>query len=91
MNSPAREPESMVCPNCGGTSYNFGRHFKAPKKTDLKQWAKVRFLFDHGFRFQKIRPIKNSYTTIPYPKTLAEVKKWVKTYKEYGVYKTNGI
>jgi hypothetical protein len=24
----------------------------------LKQWKKVAFLFEHGFRFQKIRTVK---------------------------------
>ena len=27
-------PQNMVCPDCGGVAHNFGRHFKAPKKTD---------------------------------------------------------
>ena len=47
-------PSKLPCRNCGGISYNLGRHFKAPKKTDKKQWNKIRFLIENGFRFQKI-------------------------------------
>lgn len=30
---------------------DMGLDFKAPKSTDLKQWAKVKILFDNGFTF----------------------------------------
>lgn len=29
------------CPNCGGEVQNMGRHFKAPKSGDRKQWEIV--------------------------------------------------
>ena len=38
---PKEYPSELPCPNCGGISYNLGRHFKAPKKTDKKQWDKL--------------------------------------------------
>ena len=79
-----RDPEHMVCPDCGGKAYNFGRHFKPPKKTDKKQWQKIRYLFENGFRFQKIRPVKNSIDSIPYPKTLEEAKEFIVKYKEFS-------
>jgi len=84
LDKPIREPESMVCPNCGKQAYNFGRHFKPPKKTDVKQWEKIRFLFEHGFRFQKVRPTKNSFESVPYPETLQEAKEFVVKYKEFA-------
>jgi hypothetical protein len=77
----------MICPNCGGNAYNFGRHFKPPKMDDKKQWDKISFLFDHGFRFQKIRPIKNSYDSVPYPETLKEAEEFVVKYKEFAIRK----
>lgn len=46
-------PVTLICPHCCGTAHNLGRHFKAPKRTDKKQWAKVGFLMEHGFFFQK--------------------------------------
>ncbi len=57
----------------------FLRHFKAPKRMDTQQWKKVKFLFDNGFRFQKIRIINGSHVigTVPYPKTLLEAKGFV--------------
>ena len=75
-------PKELTCPNCGGTAHNFGRHFKPPKKNDLKQWKKVSFLFEHGFRFQKIRP---NGIDEPYPKTLDEAKEFVIKYKDYAI------
>jgi len=78
-------PSELKCPECGGTAYNLGRHFKAPKKSDTKQWKKVEFLIEHGFRFQKIRPIKNSLDSVPYPETMEEAKEFVKKYKEFAI------
>ncbi len=76
--------QELPCPQCGRSAHNLGRHFKAPKKSDVKQWEKVRFLFDHGFRFQKIRIGSEHQNTIPYPKTLDDVKEFVVKYKYKG-------
>lgn len=78
-------PGQLVCPECGGAAYNFGLHFKAPRKNDLKQWEKVAYLFEHGFRFQKIRPTRDSLESVPYPDTLAAAKEFVETYKAYAL------
>ena len=40
-----------TCPDCSGKIYEMGRNFKAPKKTDKKQWKKVKLLYSAGFRF----------------------------------------
>ena len=82
---PKDYPVELKCPNCGGTTYNFGRHFKPPKSTDKKQWDKIRFLFENGFRFQKIRIDDSHQHTVPYPKTLTEAKEFIKKYKEYAL------
>ncbi len=78
-------PKEMVCPDCGGVAYNFGRHFKPPKKSDIKQWKKVHFLFEHGFWFQKVYDKENGYQLITYPKTLDEAREFVEKYKEYAI------
>jgi DNA-directed RNA polymerase subunit RPC12/RpoP len=88
IESPLRKFDYKVCPNCGGKAFNLGRHFKAPKINDKKQWEKVKYLFDHGFRFQKIRPVKNCIESIPYPETLEEAKEFVIKYKEFSWPKT---
>ncbi len=84
---PKDYPSELPCPECGGVSYNFGRHFKAPRKTDKKQWEKIRFLLEHGFRFQKVRTEKNSLESVPYPKTMAEAKEFVEKYNEFALSK----
>ncbi|BBM02436.1 hypothetical protein GL2_25100 [Microbulbifer sp. GL-2] len=78
-------PSELTCPDCGGPSHNFGRHFKAPKKTDLRQWKKVAFLFEHGFRFQKIRIGSGHHDVVPYPETLEQAKEFVVKYKKYAI------
>jgi len=77
----------LKCPNCGGIAYNLGRHFKAPKKTNKKQWEKIRFLVENGFRFQKIHNGSRHYETVPYPETLEEAKEFVVKYKKYSIKK----
>lgn len=82
-------PHKLVCPHCGGTAVNLGRHFKPPKARDTKQWQKVAFLFEHGFHFQKI-PVydpdnpKVIIDSVPYPETLEQAKAFVKTYQRYA-------
>lgn len=78
-------PVTLTCPNCGGNAHNLGRHFKAPKRTDKKQWAKVQFLLEYGFFFQKIYDNSNAGELVPYPDTLEQAKEFVVKYKAYAV------
>ncbi|MBW4533462.1 MAG: hypothetical protein KME09_05945 [Pleurocapsa minor HA4230-MV1] len=77
--------DTLKCPNCGDNAHNFGRHFKAPKSTDKKQWEKIRFLFDNGFIFQKIRIGSSHHDIVTYPKTLKDAKNFVIKYKKYAL------
>ena len=45
------EPRIVPCPQCGTEMADMGHDFKAPKFGDLKQWEKVRILYEHGFNF----------------------------------------
>jgi hypothetical protein len=56
-----------------------GRHFKAPKHDDLKQWKKVVFLIRHGFVFHPIHDPK-THSRVPYPETLKEARHFVRKY-----------
>lgn len=91
VNLAKTQPNKLVCPNCGGIAVNLGRHFKPPKTSDIEQWKKVKFLFDHGFHFQKI-PVfdpNNSHIiigSVPYPDTLEQAKEFVKKYKQFASY-----
>lgn len=85
INAAKTYPLELKCPECSGASYNFGRHFKAPKRTDIKQWEKIEFLFQHGVRFQNIRLEANHHATVPYPETLAQAKEFVLTYQKYAL------
>lgn len=55
----------LKCPACGGPSIGLTRKFRAPKRSDVKQWDKVEALMRRGFLFWSLGE--------PYPDTLAEV------------------
>lgn len=77
--------QELSCPQCGRSAYNLGRHFKPPKNRDTKQWETVHFLFEHGFRFQKIRTGSGCQDTVPYPETLNDAREFVVKYKDYSI------
>ena len=83
--SPSEYPLKMACPICKSDMYHVGRNFKAPKKSDQKQWMKIQFLISHGFLFQKIRPNGINNDSIPYPDTLEEAKEFVLLYAKYAI------
>ena len=66
--------EKMKCPDCGGEAYNFGRHFKVPKKADKKQWEKVERLFLAVFRFFG----SGSHGGPKLPEKLCDVERFIK-------------
>lgn len=39
------------CPQCGEIMKDMGHDFKAPKQSNIKQWAKVEILFNNGFTY----------------------------------------
>ncbi len=45
------EQREINCPQCSGLMADMGFDFKAPKMNDIKQWEKVRLLFQHGYNF----------------------------------------
>lgn len=45
------EKRVCKCPQCGEPMADIGNHFKAPKMSNVKQWQKVRLLYEHGFTF----------------------------------------
>jgi hypothetical protein len=68
------------CPDCGESTVVLNRKFKAPSTEDVKQWAKVRFPVDHGFRFGAITD--ESGYRVSYPATLNDARKFVRQYAD---------
>ena len=58
------------CPECGHPLAEMGRSFRAPKKSDVEQWAKVRALWNNGFRFFSFRSYPDAE---PLPERLRDV------------------
>jgi hypothetical protein len=46
-----RRLEPARCPQCRGVMHDMGMDFKAPRRTDAKQWEKVELLFGLGFSY----------------------------------------
>ena len=53
------------CPECAGALHWLGRTFRAPKRSDIKQWKKVEALWQAGFRFNtyggKAEPLPETF------------------------------
>lgn len=77
-------PEYRPCPVCGKPAIGLHPHFKAPRASNLKQWAKVRLLVEAGFRF---RPIWDAAKekAIPYPETLRDAGPWIERFRNLPV------
>ena len=45
------EPRVVPCPQCGEQMASMGHDFKPPPMKSVKQWQKVRLLFENGFTF----------------------------------------
>jgi hypothetical protein len=67
------------CPTCSGQAIHLGRHFKPPKASDQKQWAKVTYLVESGFFFQHVH--NGTTRHVQYPDTLEEARRFVATYR----------
>jgi len=85
-----RKPHSdvpRVCPQCTGNLTALGRKFAAPKKGDIEQWKKVRYLVEHGFLFQSVYEPSGSggIRTVAYPRTLKDAEGFVLQYQEQSV------
>lgn len=44
--------ELMVCPQCQGQLVSMGVDFKAPARSNIRQWRKVELLVEAGVRFE---------------------------------------
>jgi hypothetical protein len=77
-------PRYRRCPVCGKPAVGLHPNFKPPRTSNVKQWEKVRYLVEHGFRF---RPIwdEETGTPIPYPETLRDAVDWVERWKYLAV------
>src|SRR5215210_4442370 len=69
------------CPLCGKPALVLHPNFKPPRASNSKQWDKVRYLVEHGFRFKPIWD-PEAEKAVPYPKTLREAIAWVARWKD---------
>lgn len=76
------------CPSCQVKMKLYPHRFRPPAKTELRKWAVVRFLAEHGFNYQKIlmrqEYIPGSGTVeyfVPYPETMRDAELFVQQYR----------
>lgn len=50
-NLQTHKNSSNICPQCGKALYFVGLDFKAPRKSEIKQWLKIEKLVRAGIRF----------------------------------------
>jgi hypothetical protein len=70
-----RPNTDAVCPECGSSLSEMGRSFKAPRKSDVEQWAKAKALWSAGFRFWSYRSDPDAE---PLPERLREVEDFIR-------------
>ena len=67
--------------------------FQPPKKSDIKSWEVVKFLYENGFTYQHVYKdiskslrvdANSSENYVDYPTTMREAIEFVETYKEQG-------
>lgn len=74
------------CPNCGAQAVQMDIRFQPPRKSDTKQWLKVRFLVNHGFIFQKIYKKQGSiWQRATYPSNLEQAKEFVIEFRDQAL------
>lgn len=74
------------CPKCSNHAVQMDIRFKPPKKSDIQQWKKVKFLVEHGFYFQKIYRKENDlWCRERYPQTLEQAKEFVIEFKDQAL------
>jgi len=56
--------------------------FKPARSSNAKQWAKIAYLIERGFRFVPVYNVKSD-TRVRYPDTLEEAKPWVEKWKDH--------
>lgn len=74
------------CQTCGGRALRMDVRFRAPKKSDDKQWAKVRYLAEHGFVYQKVyRKRGDVWSREEYPQNLEQARDFVTEFRDQAL------
>jgi rRNA maturation protein Nop10 len=73
-----------MCNECGDKVTLYPHLFQPPKKSDLKAWKIVQFLFDNGFIYYHIRNEADT-STVQYPRTMLEAKEFIVKYKDQAI------
>jgi DNA-directed RNA polymerase subunit RPC12/RpoP len=70
------------CSQCSQPLIMLSRKFKTPKQSDDKEWSKIKFLIEHGFRFYSYIPSKHGvHQRVKYPETMQQAYEFVEKYK----------
>lgn len=78
-----RHERIVLCPQCGCVMADIGHDFKAPPMRDLRQWEKVRLLFEGGATFHSCGCGGPGYR----PKKLSEVEQFMRSFTRPGTHR----
>ena len=67
-----RRDIDFLCPECKQPMHSMGLDFKAPRQQDIRQWRKVKMLYENGFNYHNC-----GCGTGLRPKRLSEVKEFL--------------
>lgn len=90
-NAYAEHQAPAKCPDCSQGLALLNHKFEPPKKSDVKAWEVVKFLFDNGFPYHHVFKdvskclrvnANSSENYVGYPTTMTEAKDFVETYKD---------
>lgn len=73
---PGVDRDEAACPVCGNRAIRLSRKFKAPRRGDIAQWAKVEALVKLGFRFDTVYDADGG--TVSYPTSARGIPAFVK-------------
>lgn len=71
------EARIFVCPDCGQPALRLTHRFRPPQKKELKKWAVVKFLHQHGFYYDHV---SDGISYANYPNTMAEAREFIVKY-----------
>ena len=86
---PGVDRDEAACPACGNRAIRLSRKFKAPRRGDIAQWAKVEALVKLGFRFDTVYDAAGG-GPVRYPASVRGIPAFVKKVAQLAVERAAG-
>ncbi len=80
-----------LCPNCGVQFKMYNHKFRPPKRTDIKRWKVIQYLYSQGFIYQHVYKnlsLRKWYAPdncAEYPTNMRDAVEFVELYKRQSI------